>query len=65
MRLRNVKVTEFEDAFLQKKADKFFCGNVSELMRTASLEFQPKKKDLFDPEEELRVMDMADEAEQD
>jgi hypothetical protein len=45
-KLLNIKVTTWEEAIIDSLAKKFAGGNKSEWIRFASLNFQPRKKDL-------------------
>ena len=47
----NLKVSDWEYHMLQLKADRISGGNLSELLRYAGLNFEPKKSDLVDVEQ--------------
>lgn len=51
-RLRNIKVTAWEDQQFVHLAEKFADGNVSEWIRFAALTFRPRARDLSPLDEE-------------
>lgn len=43
---KNFKATIAEERAMQDKADRYFAGNVSDWIRYATIELEPRKEDL-------------------